>query len=233
MRYFPVCLNINEKRCVVVGGGSVAERKAKSLLACGAKVTIISPALTDELRVLHESHSIEWLSREYQNVDIADAFLVIAATDDPQVQKQVFCEAEENNILVNVADVPEKCNFILPATVRRGDFTLSVSTGGKSPGLARKIRKQLDGQFGMEYAAAINLLGELRPIILAMGLTHPENKVIFEKLLDGKIVEWVKNGCWGEIEDHVIKTLGNDVDMGFLDAIKKHFSTENAGSTQQ
>lgn len=233
MRYFPVCLNINNKRCVVVGGGTVAERKVKSLIACGAKVSVISPDVTYALRSLHESQSIEWLSRAYQNVDIADAFLVIAATDDPQVQKQVFCEAEENNILVNVADVPEKCNFILPATVRRGDFTLSASTGGKSPGLARKIRQQLDGQFGMEYAAAIDLLGELRPIVLAKGLTHLENKVIFEKLLDGKIIDWVRKGSWGEIEDHIIKILGRDVDLRCLDAIKIKFSTERTGSAQQ
>jgi precorrin-2 dehydrogenase/sirohydrochlorin ferrochelatase len=233
MRYFPVCLNINEKSCVVVGGGSVAARKAKSLLACGAKVTVISPVLTDVLQSLYERRRIAWLSREYQKVDIADAFLVIAATDDPQVQEQVFCEAEENNILVNVADVPEKCNFILPATVRRGDFTLSVSTGGKSPALARKIRQQLDGQFGMEYATVINLLGELRAIILAKGLTHPENKLIFEKLLDDKIVEWVRKRSWGEIEDHIIKILGDDVDRRSLDSIRKYFLTETAGSTQQ
>lgn len=233
MRYFPVCLNINEKSCVVVGGGSVAERKAKSLLACGAKVTVISPVLTEALQSLYERRRIKWLSREYQKVDIADAFLVIAATDDPQVQKQVFCEAEEKNILVNVADVPEKCNFILPATVRRGDFTLSVSTGGKSPALARKIRQQLDGQFGMEYATAINLLGELRTIVLAKGLTQTENKLIFEKLLDDKIVEWAKKGSWEEIEDHIVNILGDDVDRRRLDGIKKHFSIETAGSTQQ
>ncbi len=232
MRYFPVCLNINNKRCIVVGGGSVAARKAKSLLACGAKVTVISPDLTDQLTELFAHKKIEWLSREYRKVDIADAFLVIAATDDPQVQKQVFSEAEENNILVNVADVPEKCNFILPATVRRSDFTLSVSTGGKSPALARKIRKQLDEQFGMEYAAAIDLLGALRPLVLAKGLTHQENKSIFEDLLDDNIVEWVKKGSWDEIKKHITNILGKDIDLKHFNDIKNS-SIDKNGRAQQ
>ena len=232
MHYFPICLNIQKKKCVVVGGGKVAARKVSSLLDCGAAVTVISPQVTDQLLLHIEEKALSWIKREYNSGDLQDAFLVIAATDDPRTQKMVFEEAEERKILVNVADVPEKCNFILPATVQRGDFSVSVSTGGKSPAMASKVRKRLETEFGLEYDWAIRILGALRPQVLAKGLPHIENKELFERLLDDNIMEWVKNGDWQAIEQHVMTVLDN-FDVQCLAGLKKQYMHERAGSSQQ
>ena len=144
MSFYPICLDLEAHHCVVVGGGRVAERKVLGLLSCRAQVSVISPLVTNELHLQHANGTILWIDREYRQGDLAGAFLVIAATDDEETQKQVYEEADANNLLLNVADVPHRCNFILPATARRGDLTISVSTAGKSPALARKIRMELE-----------------------------------------------------------------------------------------
>jgi len=221
------------KYCIVVGGGNVAERKAKSLLQCGASLKVVSPVLGSDLRALYEQGKIDWVSRPYQPGDLAGAFLVIAATDDPNVQRQVFSEAEENNILVNVADVPERCNFILPANVRRGDFTISVSTAGKSPALARKLRQALQKQFGSEYGILVELLGALRPMVMDRGKTQPENKEMFERLLADDLAGWIRDGAWESISGHIHGVLGGDTDLAFLATIKDQIVHKTAGSEKR
>ncbi len=153
MRYFPICLDLSGKTCIVIGGGQVAERKIRSLLECGARITVVSPELTDEIAELAACGRIQFRQRPYRDGDLQGSFLTIAATDDPAVQQAVQAEAERHNLLLNVADVPERCNFILPATLRRGDLAISVSTGGKSPALARQIRQELEGRFDSAYAS--------------------------------------------------------------------------------
>lgn len=208
MHYFPICLNIEAKRCIVIGGGRVAARKVTGLLSYGGDVTVVSPELTAELAELHSEQRICWISRGYAEGDLADAFLVIAATDDVGIQRRVHAEAERHGILLNVADAPEWCNFILPATVRQGDFTVSVSTGGKSPALARRLREDLEIRFGPEYGTLVDLLGELRRKVLAMGGDHEENKKIFMRLLHPDFADWVRDGRIEEIAAHVDVVLG-------------------------
>lgn len=211
MEYFPVNLDIRNRTCMVIGGGKVALRKTQGLLKCGGKVTVISPKLEQELGILVQIKQIIWKDRPYKTGDLQTAFLVIAATDDPLIQEAVYSEAEERNLLVNVADVPKLCNFILPATVRRGDFSLSISTAGKSPVLAKKLRKELEKQFGLEYDLVLKILGRLRPVVLAMQRPHEENKIIFEKLLHPDLVDWVRQKNWSVIHDHVQSVLGHDI----------------------
>ena len=138
MHYFSICLDLSGKICIVIGGGKVAERKVQGLLACGARVTVVSPELTTGLEELAAEEKINLIQRPYQEGDLLGAFLAIAATDEPQVQRRVHAEAMHANLLLNVADVPELCNFILPASLRRGDLVIAVSTGGRSPALARR-----------------------------------------------------------------------------------------------
>lgn len=211
----------------------MAERKVKSLLSCDAAVKVFSPDITPELSKLHEQGRINWMARAYEKGDIQGAFLVIAATDDPLVQSLVFFEAEENNILVNVADVPEKCNFILPAVVKRGDFSLAVSTGGKSPALARKTRQQLEEQFGAEYGQMVEMLGALRSQVLAQKRPQADNKLIFEKILDDRMIGWFKENDWLAIEDHIREVLGADMDLQWFAHFKEQFAHKAAGSIQQ
>lgn len=216
MQYFPISLDINNRSCIVIGGGKVAARKVKSLLASGGLVTVISPALDPELAGLARDGSINWRSRGYEKGDLARAFLVIAATDDVTVQEDVYHEAEENNILLNVADVPKWCNFILPATVRRGELTLSVSTAGRSPALARRLRKELEEQYDSAYDILIRILGRLRPIVLDRGLDHSQNKIIFENLLHRDMIDWIRQRNRSRLNQHIRSTLGMDVSLDDL-----------------
>lgn len=159
---YPMFLNISGKRCLVVGGGEIALRKVKMLLDFEAAVTVISPALCSGLAELTEQKKINVLRRGYEPSDLKDAFIAIVATDDKSVNAEITREARGLGVLVNVVDVPELCDFIVPAYVRRGDVTIAVSTAGKSPALARKIRARLEQEFGEEYAALAELISEVR-----------------------------------------------------------------------
>ena len=220
-QYFPVCLKVAGRRCIVIGGGRVGERKVGGLLEYGAMVRVISPELTAGLAELVRDGQVEWLDRVYQPGDLDGAFLVIAATDDPEVQEQVHAEAEEHNLLLNVADVPKWCNFILPATARQGDLAISVSTAGKSPALASKLRQELEVQFGPEYGAAIEILGELRDVVLAAGRPHAENKVLFGRLADPALAAWIKVGQWDAVANHIREILGEEAPTICIDAARQ------------
>jgi len=164
VKSYPINLvRLEERRCIVVGGGDVARRKVESLLDAGARqVVVISPRLGDGLAQLQRRGRIQHLARAYQPGDLKDAFLVIATTDDPKVNQAVSQEAEAEGILVNVADDPDHCNFIVPSTLRRGDLVIGLSTGGQSPALAASLRRQLERAFGPEHSAFLELAGGLR-----------------------------------------------------------------------
>ena len=216
---------------MVIGGGRVGERKVQGLLSHGALVTVISPDLSEPLSALQRAGTIGWLPRLYQEGDLAEAFLVIAATDDPAVQERIHAEAEERNLLLNVADVPKWCNFILPATARRGDLSISVSTAGKSPALASALRQALEVQFGPEYGVLVNILGTLRDTVLAEGRPHAENKLIFARLADPEMAVWIKDGLWLKLAGHIQEVLGPDVPLDCLEAARQEYQ-RSSGATR-
>ena len=190
--YYPAFLDLRGKRCIVVGGGSVALRKVEGLLEVGAAVTVIAPehvALPAEVSVLR---------RVYQPGDLAGARLVIAATNDSAVNAEVAREAEERGILVNVVDDPARCSFILPALLRRGALCLAISTGGASPTFARRLREQLEAQFGPEYAALLELLAVLRqqwePRANAANLPAAVRRQAWDRVLDLPLLDWLRAG---------------------------------------
>jgi precorrin-2 dehydrogenase/sirohydrochlorin ferrochelatase len=226
MSFYPICLDLEARACVVVGGGRVAERKVLGLLSCQAQVSVISPELTEELQLQHASGNIEWIDREYRQGDLAQAFLVIAATDDEETQKQVYVEADTNNLLLNVADVPKRCNFILPASAKQGDLTISVSTAGKSPALARKIRMELEKRYGPEYRVLVDILGAIRPQVLASGLPQIENEQLFKQLLHDDMEEWIKNKNWDSIENHLRAVLGDRAGDDLLSGVRSVFDEQ-------
>lgn len=167
MLTYPVGLiKLNDCRTVVIGGGYVAFRKIIGLLDAGANIKVISPKAITKLDELARTQKLEWLRRPYQEGDLEGAFLVVAATDDPNVNQAVWEESQREGCLVNVVDDPAHSNFIVPALVRRGDLTIAISTGGASPALARRLREKLDTEFGPEYNDFTALLGELRPTLL-------------------------------------------------------------------
>jgi precorrin-2 dehydrogenase/sirohydrochlorin ferrochelatase len=160
--YYPVFLEIHGKRCVVVGGGNVALRKVKMLLDCGATVTVVSPTFLPEFDSLTGNKAICLIHRGYRSGDLKEAAMVIAATDEKDVNEKVGTEARKTGILVNVVDDPTHSDFIVPSFFRRGDLTLAISTMGKSPALAKKIRTKLEQDFGKEYGSLITLIDEVR-----------------------------------------------------------------------
>jgi siroheme synthase-like protein len=166
MNHYPINLiNLEGKRAMVVGGGPVGARKVAGLLAAQISVRVISPAFTPELEHLAQTDQIEVIRRRYQSGDLAGAFMVVAATDNPEVNTLVWQEAHQRGCLINVVDNPARCNFIVPAVVRRGQVTVAVSTGGAGPVLARRLREQLETVVGPEYGELAALLAELRPEI--------------------------------------------------------------------
>ncbi|MFC2020460.1 bifunctional precorrin-2 dehydrogenase/sirohydrochlorin ferrochelatase [Chloroflexota bacterium] len=160
--YYPVSLNIRGRMCAVVGGGQVALRKVKALLEHGADVKVISPDFCPELAGLAERGEIRALTREYQPGDLKDAFVAIVATDNSEINQQIAVEARRKAVLVNVVDDAENSDFIAPSYLRRGEVTISISTSGESPALARKIRTRLEKEFGNEYAGLASLIGRVR-----------------------------------------------------------------------
>ena len=175
LAYYAISLNIYQKKCVVVGGGEVALRKVAALLERGATVQAIAPTLCSGLSLLADSKAISVLRRNYKRGDLKDAYIAIAATTETETNKKVAMEARHWGILVNVVDDPEQSDFIVPACLHRGDLTIAISTAGKSPALARKIRTRLEKDFGEEYASLVTLIGEVRSEVKEQGIPISQN----------------------------------------------------------
>ena len=169
MGYYPVLLDLAARRCVMVGGGLVAERRVDGLLAAGAHVIVIAPRLTPALAALSAEGRIEHEPRGYRDGDLAGADLAFVATDAGEVNTAVAREARERGIWINAADDPARCTFILPALVRRGDLTVAVATGGSSPALARAIREELEAYLTDDYATLAAIAAEARREVRAAG----------------------------------------------------------------
>jgi precorrin-2 dehydrogenase/sirohydrochlorin ferrochelatase len=160
--YYPIFLNLQGKRCLVVGGGEVATRKVQGLLEAGALVAVVSPTLTTALSALVHDGTIRHEARDFRDDDVSGCALVIGATDQPVVNHAVYEASQRHRAWVNIVDVPAACDFIAPAVVRRGALQIAISTSGHSPTLAKRIRQQLEEQYGPEYAELLDWLGEER-----------------------------------------------------------------------
>lgn len=180
--YYPIFLNIKDKKCVVIGGGNVAYRKIKALIECGAKVTVISPDFSKDLLKISRKNSIQLIKRSYRKGDIKDATIVIAATANKEVNRKISEDSKNAGAIVNVVDDIERSNYIVPSFFRRGNLTIAVSTGGKSPYIARKIKEMLENSFGKEYGLLIDLVGEMRTRMLESDLRI--NRRQWESLVD-------------------------------------------------
>ncbi len=208
--YYPIFLKVEQKLCVVIGGGTVAERKITSLLEAGARVKVIAPEVTERIKILAREGKIIWEERPYRSGDLKDAFLVIAATNNPQVQEEVFAEAEERKIFCNVVDKPALCSFIVPSVVKRGRLQIAISTSGASPALAKRLREQLEELFGPEYAEYLELMAAWRKEILARELPEAERQKLFEQLVLAPIPLWLKRG-----ERDLVKALAQSLALPF------------------
>ena len=205
---FPISIELSERKCVVVGAGRVAERKASVLVNNGARVHVIGAEGTREIQRLAETDKIIWSKRPFADGDLKDAFLVVAATDDARTNSAVYDEAVKTGMLINVVDQPSRCNFFFPAVVDRGHLKIAISTGGRSPALAKHLKKRLTADIGPEYGRYLEVVALFRRRVKET-VTRPEKiKQAHEKLFGSDLLEKVKNGDKVDIEDLVRKYAG-------------------------
>jgi precorrin-2 dehydrogenase/sirohydrochlorin ferrochelatase len=184
--FYIACLKLSGRRCLVVGGGHIGLEKVEGLLACEGEVVLIAPRAIEPLRELAAEGSIRWARRKYAGPeDLDGVFMVIAATDDTDVNIQIYDDAERRAMLVNVVDVPPLCNFILPAIIRTGPLAIAISTAGASPALAKRIRNEIAEEYGEPYARLAIMLNEVRGWAKGTLPTYQDRKVFFESIVNG------------------------------------------------
>ncbi len=194
MTFYPVFLNLRGRRAVVIGGGAVAEQKVLGLLSAGAHVTVVSPETTPALAELAAAGGIDLRRRPYRSGDLAGAWLAIAGTDDRAANAQVWAEAEREGVLLNAVDDLDHCSFIAPAIHREGGITVAVSTSGKSPALAARLRQRVARLVGPAEARLCELLGELRPELAARVRDPHVRTALWYRLVDSDVIEFVRRG---------------------------------------
>lgn len=210
MRYYPIYVDIQNRPCLVVGGGGVGTRKVKSLLGCGARVTVVTTAATEALLAMAAEQTVQLHLRGYDAADLAGMFLVVGATDDEALNRRISRDAEASGLLCNIVDRPQISNFIVPAVVNRGDLTIAVSTAGTSPAFAKHLRRQLEVQFGPVYADFLHLMRLIRERLLADAHAPEAHKPLFEALIDGGLLDRVQRKDTAAIDALLGRVLGPD-----------------------
>jgi precorrin-2 dehydrogenase/sirohydrochlorin ferrochelatase len=208
MRYFPINLDIRGKPVVIIGGGAVAARKCLALLAAGARVTVIAPTLTGTFLKSVKNEEVIHLARNYARGDLSGAFLAFATANSRSVNRAVAKEAKESGIPADIADAPDYGDFISPAVLTRGALQIAISTEGKSPALARKIREELEERYGPEYADLIKILAKVREKLLTKKKNSSYNKIILNTLVEQDLPALLKNGAATDIDHLLLKVCG-------------------------
>ena len=208
--YYPVYIQLQDQPCIVIGGGKIAEGKVDGLLASQARVTVISPELTPHLHDLAEQRQITYFARIYQPGDLTSAFLVICATDQVEINHQVGQEATANRQLVNVVDDTPRCNFIAPSILRKGDLTIAISTSGKAPALAVRLKERLGREIGPEYQRFLELAGELREPLARHIPDFERRKALWYELVDSEILDVLAQGDEAAARQIISRVVGFD-----------------------
>lgn len=230
MKVYPVYLNrLDQKQTVIIGGNHEAERKVNELLECDAGLTVISPDVTDHLKELAEINRFKWIRREYIRGDLEGAFMVIVAEFEGEANKQVFEEAEEKGILVNVMDDIPHCNFTFGSLVKRGPLTLSISTSGAAPTLAVRLRQRFEKEFGPEYEPFLEMMQRLRDPMKEVHDDFDTRKNLWYQIVDSEVLELFRENRSEEAYHKTREIVGSDV---FDRAFKKE-RTSIAGTILQ
>ncbi len=207
MAYFPVYLQLSGRPVVVFGGGAVAERKIQSLSAAGAEVTVVSPKITKNLEALVKQGRLKHRPRSYRRGDLSGFILAFAATDDEPINARIAQEAAAGGLLVNVADKPELCSFILPSVLTRGDLIVAVSTSGQSPALAKKIRQDLESYFGPEYEEYLQMMARVRERAMKEINEASRREALYRTILDSDLLKWLRSGERGKAQLFIEQAL--------------------------
>ena len=208
-KLYIACLDLSRKPCLVVGAGPVGVEKAEGLLAAGAAVRVIAPEGSAAMEILAREGHVLWERRSYESHDLDDVFLVIAATSNTELNTQVHADAEARRLLVNVADVPPLCNFILPAIVRDGPIAVAISTKGASPALAQRMKREAAAMFDGSYAELAGRLEEVRPWAKVWLPTYQDRKAFFDDIVSGAPdpIELLRDGRTKEVEDLITAAM--------------------------
>ena len=216
--YYPVYLNLAGKRCVIIGGGGIAQGKIRALLRAGCQITVISPDATQGIRNAAQRGEVTWLERTYQPGDLDGAFIAVAATNVWHVNREIYEEAERLGVLLNVVDDPDLCSFIAPSIVKREPVTLAISTGGASPALARRLRETLAVSEALEWADLADVLSQARQVVKERRIAiDPER---WQCCITRDLLEMVQDGRSEEALERVLsqlldpQTLGMCPDLG-------------------
>ena len=226
--YYPMFVSLRERVCLVIGGGSVGERKIRGLLRSQVTVRLVARDITPWLEARWKEGSIALLGKNYQVSHLDGADLVFAATSDPDLNRKIAADARSRGLWCNMATDPEMGSFIVPSVVERGPLTIAVSTAGLSPAVAKLIREKLEEEFGPEWTAYLELMGRLRAEIQSKGLDSTENQELFRRISRLPLREWMKssqkNLALGAIQEICEPWLSRDELSRFWDEIWKPFS---------
>lgn len=182
MPLFPAFLKLSGRRCLVIGAGRVAEEKIESLLRADAEIRVVAPAATDRVRAWSGAGKIQWDVRKFRSSDLKDIFLAVAATSSPALHARIFREARRRGVLCNVVDDPAHCDFYYGSVVRRGSLQIAISTGGHSPALAQRLRKQIEREFSNEYERWIEELGAARRKLFKKPISAELRRALLHRL---------------------------------------------------
>ena len=208
--YYPVYLNLKGRRCVIVGGGTVAEGKISRLLDSGAEICVISPDATPGIRRFVADGSVGWEQRKYQDGDLEGAFIAIAATNVREVNHRIFEEAEERGVMLNAVDDPPNCSFIAPSIVQRGPVTLAISTGGVSPALARKLRESLQGSDALAWADLSSVMATTRACLREVGMLASVDPDRWQRCITPELLQMAQDGREAEAVETLLAGLLGD-----------------------
>jgi len=214
--YYPIYLELRDQPCIVVGGGKLAEEKVVGLLAVYAKVTLISEKITSHLKQLVEENQVTYIPRPYQHGDLTDAFMVICATDNAEINQQVWDEASAAHKLVNVVDDIPHCNFIAPAIIRNGDLTVAISTSGRAPALAVRLKERWQKELGHEYGDFLELARHLREPLAQHIPDFATRKKLWYEIVDSGILDVLAQGD----EERALEIISEKVGFEFQPRVK-------------
>ena len=208
--YYPVYLNLQGRRCVIIGGGGVAEGKIARLLESGAEIRVISPDATPGIQRMADAGAIQWEPRPYRPGDLAGAFLAIAATNSREVNRRIFDEAEARGVMLNAVDDPPNCSFIAPSIVQRGPVTVAISTGGASPALARKLRESLQESGELAWADLADVLAAARARLRQKGMLTAIDPERWQACITPQLLAMAQNGQESEALETLLTGLLRD-----------------------
>ena len=217
--YYPVYLNLRGRRCVIIGGGTVAEGKIARLLDSGAEIRVVSPDATRGIRQFVADGSVQWEQRKYRDGDLEGAFIAIAATNVREVNRRIFEEANERGVMLNAVDDPPNCSFIAPSIVQRGPVTLAISTGGVSPALARKLRESLQSSDDLAWADLSGVMAVARSHLREAGLLSTIDPQRWQCCITPELLTMAQEGQQAEAVESLLAGLTGDDGRGLCPKI--------------